>query len=124
TETTSTDERRAELVGLSFSWKAHTGWYVPVPAGEAEAQTVLARFKTAFEDERITKVAQNLKYDMIVLETHGVKLAGPQFDTMLAHYLLQPELRHGMDFMAETVLGYRPKSITQLIGEKGKNQMS
>lgn len=124
TETDSLDERRAELVGLAFSWKAHTGWYVPVPAEKQDAQEVLARFKAVFEDERITKVAQNLKYDMIVLETHGVKLAGPQFDTMLAHYLLQPELRHGMDFMAETVLGYRPQSITQLIGEKGKNQKS
>lgn len=124
TETTSVDERRAELVGLAFSWKAHTGWYVPVPAEKQEAETVVARFKAVLENERITKVAQNLKYDMIVLETYGVKLAGPQFDTMLAHYLLQPELRHGMDFMAETVLGYRPKSITQLIGEKGKNQMS
>lgn len=124
TETTSVDERRAELVGLAFSWKAHTGWYVPVPADRGEADAVVARFKAVLEDERIVKVGQNIKYDLVVLESYGVKLAGPQFDTMLAHYLLQPELRHGMDFMAETVLGYRPVSITALIGAKGKNQRS
>ncbi|MEX1132278.1 MAG: DNA polymerase I [Flavobacteriales bacterium] len=124
TETTSVDERRAELVGLAFSWKAHTGCYVPVPADRAEADGVVARFKAVLEDERIVKVGQNIKYDLVVLESYGVKLAGPQFDTMLAHYLLQPELRHGMDFMAETVLGYRPMPITALIGPKGKNQRS
>ncbi len=124
TETTSVDERRAELVGLAFSWKTHAGWYVPVPADRAEADAVVARFKAVLEDERIVKVGQNIKYDLVVLESYGVKLAGPQFDTMLAHYLLQPELRHGMDFMAETVLGYRPVSITALIGPKGKNQRS
>jgi DNA polymerase-1 len=124
TETTSVDERQAELVGLSFSWKAHTGWYVPVPADRAEAEVVVARFKAVLEDARSEKVGQNIKYDLIVLENYGVHLAGPQFDTMLAHYLLQPELRHGMDYMAETVLGYRAVSITALIGPKGKNQKS
>ncbi len=122
TETTSLDERNAELVGLSFSWKAHTGWYVPVPNDRAEAEAVVGRFKAALENERTLKVGQNIKYDLIVLEGYGVHLAGPQFDTMLAHYLLQPELRHGMDYMAETVLGYRPVSITELIGPKGKGQ--
>ncbi len=124
TETTSIDDRRAELLGLSFSWKAHTGWYVPVPADPMEAQAVVARFKTVLEDPRIEKVGQNIKYDLKVLENHGIHLAGPMFDTMIAHYLLQPELRHGMDYMAETVLGYRPVSITTLIGPKGKNQRS
>ncbi|MBL7981670.1 MAG: DNA polymerase I [Flavobacteriales bacterium] len=124
TETTSLDERNAELVGLSFSWKAHTGWYVPVPNDRAEAETVVGMFKAALENERSLKVGQNIKYDLIVLEGYGVHLAGPQFDTMLAHYLLQPELRHGMDYMAETVLGYRPVSITELIGPKGKGQKS
>ncbi|MCW5899968.1 MAG: DNA polymerase I [Flavobacteriales bacterium] len=124
TETTSIDERHAELVGLSFSWKAHTGWYVPVPADRAEAKTIVARFKAVLEDARIEKVGQNIKYDLIVLENYDVHLAGPMFDTMLAHYLLQPELRHGMDYMAETVLGYRPVSITELIGPKGKGQKS
>ena len=122
TETTSIDERQAELVGLSFSWQAHSGWYVPVPAGRAEAMAIVARFNAVLEDPRITKVGQNIKYDLIVLENYGIHLAGPQFDTMLAHYLLQPELRHGMDHMAETVLGYRPLSITTLIGPKGKGQ--
>jgi DNA polymerase-1 len=122
TETTSIDERKAELVGLSFSWKAHEGWYVPVPQEREEALTVTARFKAVLENAIIGKVGQNIKYDLIVLENYGIHLAGPQFDTMLAHYLLQPELRHGMDYMAETVLGYRPVSITALIGPKGKGQ--
>jgi DNA polymerase-1 len=124
TETTSLDERHAELVGLSFSWKAHTGWYVPVPLERKEAEVVVGRFKQVLEDARSLKVGQNIKYDLVVLEGYGVHLAGPQFDTMLAHYLLQPELRHGMDYMAETVLGYRPVSITELIGPKGKGQKS
>jgi DNA polymerase-1 len=124
TETTSLDERHAELVGLAFSWKAHTGWYVPVPAERTEAEAVVTRFKAVLEDARIEKVGQNIKYDLIVLESYGVHLAGPMFDTMLAHYLLQPELRHGMDYMAETVLGYRTVSITELIGPKGKGQKS
>jgi len=124
TETTSLDERHADLVGLSFSWKAHTGWYVPVPLERKEAEVVVGRFKQVLEDARSLKVGQNIKYDLIVLEGYGVHLAGPQFDTMLAHYLLQPELRHGMDYMAETVLGYRPVSITELIGPKGKGQKS
>jgi DNA polymerase-1 len=124
TETTSLDERHAELVGLSFSWKAHTGWYVPVPLERKEAEVVVGRFKQVLEDAHSLKVGQNIKYDLVVLEGYGVHLAGPQFDTMLAHYLLQPELRHGMDYMAETVLGYRPVSITELIGPKGKGQKS
>ena len=124
TETTSLDERHAQLVGLAFSWKAHTGWYVPVPADREEAERVVQRFKVVLEDPRKEKVGQNIKYDLVVLQGHGVHLAGPLFDTMIAHYLLQPDLRHGMDHMAETILGYRPVSITELIGPKGKGQKS
>ncbi len=122
TETDDLDLQKAGLVGLSFSWKAHEGWYVPVPAGKEKAQAVVERFRAVLEHEGITKVAQNLKYDMLVLERYGVRVAGPQFDTMLAHFLLESDLRHGMDYMAETLLHYKPKPITDLIGPKGKGQ--
>ena len=122
TETDALSLQKAELVGLSFSWKKHTGWYVPVPEGKEEAQAVVERFRAVLEDQKITKVAQNLKYDMLVMERYGVRLQGPQFDTMLAHFLLESDLRHGMDYMAETMLHYRPKPITDLIGPKGKAQ--
>ncbi len=122
TETTGLEERHAGLVGMSFSWKAHEGWYVPVPADAEEARAVVERFRPVLENKHITKVGQNIKYDLQVMENHGVHLDGPLFDTMLAHYLLQPDLRHGMDYMAETVLGYRPVSITELIGPKGRGQ--
>ena len=124
TETTSTDERTAELVGLAFSWKAHEGHYVPVPADRAEAQRIVDIFKPVLENETIGKVAQNAKYDVIVLRNYGVAVKGPLFDTMIAHYLLKPDLRHGMDFLAETELHYRPVSIETLIGPKGKGQKS
>ncbi len=124
TETTSTDERTAELVGLAFSWKAHEGHYVPVPADRAEAQRIVDIFKPMLESAAIGKVAQNAKYDVIVLRNYGVQVRGDLFDTMIAHYLLQPELRHGMDYLSETFLKYRPVSITTLIGEKGKKQGS
>jgi DNA polymerase-1 len=122
TETDDLDLQKARLVGLSFSWQAHTGWYVPVPADPADAQAVVDRFKPVLENAGITKVAQNLKYDMRVLHRHRVRIAGPLFDTMLAHFLLESDLRHGMDYMAETLLHYRPKPITDLIGPPGKNQ--
>ncbi len=122
TETDALDLQQAELVGLSFSWKAHTGWYVPVPAGRGAALAVLERFRGPLEDAHITKVGQNIKYDMRVLDRYGVRIAGPQFDTMLAHFLLESDLRHGMDYMAETLLHYRPKPITDLIGPAGKKQ--
>jgi DNA polymerase-1 len=122
TETDNLDLMKAELVGMSFSWAAHRGWYVPVPAGRENAVAVTARFRDVLEDERITKVAQNLKYDMLVMERYGVSVKGPQFDTMLAHFLLESDLRHGMDYMAETILRYRPKPITELIGPNGRNQ--
>lgn len=122
TETDDLSLQKAELVGLSFSWKKHEGWYVPVPEGKEEAQVVVERFRSVMEDRNITKVAQNLKYDILVLERYGISVQGPQFDTMLAHFLLESDLRHGMDYMAETLLHYRPKPITDLIGPKGKAQ--
>src|SRR5690606_1800572 len=97
TETDSLVLRKAELVGLSFSWKAHAGWYVPVPAGRENAQPVVERFRAVLESGTIAKVAQNLKYDMLVMERYGVSVQGPQFDTMLAHFLLESDLRHSMD---------------------------
>jgi DNA polymerase-1 len=124
TETDDLDVRKAELVGLSFSWKAHEGWYVPVPEGKERAQAVVNRFRAVLESGHITKVAQNLKYDMLVMERYDLSVQGPQFDTMLAHFLLESDLRHGMDYMAETLLHYRPRPITDLIGPKGRNQKS
>ncbi|MCI1752144.1 MAG: DNA polymerase I [Flavobacteriales bacterium] len=122
TETDALSLQEAELVGLSFSWKKHEGWYVPVPAGKENAQPIVERFRAVLENLKIEKVAQNLKYDMLVLERYGVSVQGPQFDTMLAHFLLESDLRHGMDYMAETLLHYRPQPITDLIGPKGKTQ--
>ncbi|MFZ1692328.1 MAG: DNA polymerase I [Flavobacteriales bacterium] len=124
TETTSTDERTAELVGIAFSWKAHEGHYVPVPEDRAEAQRIVDIFKPVLENEAIGKVAQNAKYDIRVLARYGVEVRGPLFDTMVAHYLLKPDQnKHGMDDMAEAYLGYRPVSITALIGEKGRGKV-
>ena len=122
TETTGTDERTAELVGIAFSWKKHEGHYVPVPADRAEAQKVVDIFKAVLQDPASGKVAQNAKYDVAVMQNYGVDVKGPLFDTMVAHYLLHPELRHGMDYLSETYLNYRPVSIETLIGPKGKNQ--
>jgi DNA polymerase-1 len=124
TETTGTDERTAELVGLAFSWKPHEGHYVPVPEDRAEAQGIVDILKPILEDETIGKVAQNAKYDIRVLARHGVEVKGPLFDTMVAHFLLKPDVqKHGMDFLSETYLGYRPVSITALIGDKGRGRV-
>ncbi len=122
TETTSLDTRQAELVGLSFSWKAHEGHYVPIPADQNEAKAIMAEFKGIFEALGILKIGQNIKYDLAVLTNYNIQLQGPLFDTMLAHYLLQPDMRHNMDVLAETYLEYAPVSIEALIGKKGKNQ--
>ena len=122
TETTGTDERTAELVGLAFSWKPHEGHYVPVPADRNEAQRIVDIFKPVLESEAIGKVAQNAKYDIRVLANYGVEVKGPLFDTMVAHYMLKPDLRHGMDYLSKTYLNYRPVSIETLIGPKGKGQ--
>ena len=120
TETTGTDERTAELVGLAFSWKAHEGHYVPVPADPAEAQRIVDIFKPVFENEAVGKVAQNAKFDLRILARYGVQVNGALFDTMVAHFLLKPDQqKHGMDYLSETYLRYRPVSITALIGEKG-----
>lgn len=124
TETTGIDANVAELVGLAFSWKEHEGFYVPIPADQKEAQKIVDEFKTILEDNTKTKVAQNLKYDYLALKWYNVNVAGPFQDSMIAHYLLEPELRHGMDYLAENYLGYSPVSIETLIGKKGKNQLS
>ena len=124
TETTSTDAIDAELVGLSFSVKENEAYYVPVPAERKEAEKIVNIFKPVYECAEILKIGQNIKYDLEVLAAYGVELAGGMFDTMIAHYLLQPELRHNMDYMAEVYLGYRTIHIDELIGPKGKNQRS
>lgn len=122
TETTSTNAIEAELVGLSFSVEEHEAFYVPVPSEREEAEKVVAIFKPIYENERILKVGQNIKYDIEVLRHYGVEVRGRLFDTMIAHYLLQPELRHNMDYMAEVYLNYKTIHIEELIGPKGKQQ--
>lgn len=122
TETTSTNPIDAELVGLSFSVEEKKAFYVAVPDNREEAKKIVNIFKPLYEDPRILKIGQNLKYDLEVLHNYGVSLAGPMFDTMIAHYLIQPELRHNMDYMAETLLHYRTIHIEELIGERGRNQ--
>ncbi len=124
TETTSTVAIDAELVGLSFSVKEHEAFYVPIPAEREKAQHIVDIFKPLYEDEHILKIGQNLKYDLEVLRNYGVELKGPMWDTMIAHYLIQPELRHNMDYMAEIYLHYQTVHIDELIGAKGKNQRS
>ena len=124
TETTSTDAIEAELVGLSFAVKENQAFYVPVPENREEAQRIVNIFKPIYENEKIVKVGQNIKYDMEVLRNYGVTLAGKMFDTMIAHYLIQPELRHNMDYMAEVYLNYRTIHINELIGPRGRNQKS
>ncbi|KQM79153.1 DNA polymerase I [Pedobacter sp. Leaf216] len=122
TETTGTDANMADLVGLSFSIKPGTGYYIPVPAERAEAQAIVDEFRVVLENEEIEKIGQNTKYDILVLKWYGVQVKGKLFDTMLAHYLIDPDTRHGMDVLSENYLGYSPISITKLIGAKGKNQ--
>ncbi len=124
TETTNVDPHLAELVGMSFALKAHEAWYVPVPENRDQAQELVDAFKPVLENEAILKIGQNLKYDAEIMHWYGVKVKGYWFDTMLAHYLLEPELRHNMDYLAETYLKYKPVSITSLIGKKGANQLS
>ena len=124
TETTSTSAIDAELVGLSFSVAEHEAYYVAVPSNQDEAQAMVNIFKPLYENEDIVKVGQNIKYDYMVLRRYGIDLQGPMFDTMLAHYIVQPELRHNMDYMAETLLNYKTIHIDELIGQKGKNQKS
>ena len=124
TETTSTDAIDAELVGLSFSVEENEAFYVPVPTERKEAEKIVNIFKPVYECAEILKIGQNIKYDLEVLAAYGVELKGEMFDTMIAHYLLQPELRHNMDYMAEVYLGYKTIHIDELIGPKGKGQRS
>ena len=124
TETTSTSPIDAELVGLSFSVTPHEAFYVPIPANREEALRIVNIFKPLYEDPQILKVGQNIKYDLEVLRNYNIQLSGPMWDTMIAHYLIQPELHHNMDYMAEVYLNYQTVHIDELIGPKGKNQRS
>ncbi|MBP1224212.1 DNA polymerase I [Flavobacterium sp. 1355] len=124
TETTGLDALNAELVGISFSYEKGKGYYVPFPESREAAQTLIEKFIPFFENESIEKIGQNLKYDLKILSKYGVTVKGKLFDTMIAHYLLNPDMRHNMDILAETYLKYSPKSIETLIGKKGKNQIS
>ncbi|NVO19598.1 MAG: DNA polymerase I [Bacteroidetes bacterium] len=122
-ETTGLDTITAELVGLSFSVKPGKGWYVPVPADQKEAAKLLLNFKPLFENPAIAKSGQNMKFDIQMLASYGIEVKGRLFDTMIAHYLLEPDMRHNMDLLAETYLRYKPVSIETLIGKKGKGQI-
>ncbi|NND63407.1 MAG: DNA polymerase I [Flavobacteriaceae bacterium] len=124
TETTGLNPITAELVGIAFSWEPFKGFYIPFPADQDEAQELIELLRPFFEDEGIEKIGQNLKYDIKVLRKYKVEVKGKLFDTMLAHYLINPDMRHNMDVLAETYLNYTPVSITELIGKKGKNQKS
>lgn len=124
TETTSTHPVDAELVGLSFSVKENEAFYVAIPANREEALKLVNIFKPVYENKETLKVGQNIKYDMEVLRNYGIEIQGPMFDTMIAHYLINPELHHNMDYMAETLLNYKTIHIEELIGEKGRHQKS
>jgi DNA polymerase-1 len=124
TETTNLKALEAELVGVAFSWEKGKGYYVTFPEDQQKTQQIINEFKPFFENEEIEKIGQNLKYDIKVLSNYGIKVKGNLFDTMIAHYLINPDMRHNMDVLAETYLNYQPVSITELIGKKGKNQGS
>ncbi|WP_316840895.1 DNA polymerase I [Pedobacter gandavensis] len=122
TETTGTDANLAELVGMSFSTKPGEGYYIPLSADREEVLTILEEFRGVLENENIGKIGQNIKYDILIMKWYDISIKGKLFDTMLAHYLIDPDTRHNMDVLAENYLGYTPISITKLIGPKGKNQ--
>jgi DNA polymerase-1 len=122
TETTGTDANLADMVGLSFCLTVGSGYYIPLPAEREVAQSIVDEFRPVLENENIAKVGQNIKYDILVLKWYGVNIKGTLFDTMIAHYLIDPDTRHGMDLLAQNYLNYNPISITTLIGAKGKNQ--
>ncbi len=124
TETTGLKALEVELIGISFSWETGKGYYVSFPEDQTETKTILGEFRCFFENTSIEKIGHNLKYDIKVLSNYGMPVKGPLFDTMIAHYLINPDMRHGMDILAETYLNYQPVSITKLIGKKGKNQLS
>lgn len=122
TETTGTDANLADLVGLSFAIQQGEGWYIPIPADRELALAIVEEFRGVLENEHIAKTGQNIKYDILILKWYGINIKGKLFDTMLAHYLIDPDTRHNMDLLSENYLGYTPISITSLIGPKGKNQ--
>jgi DNA polymerase-1 len=124
TETTGLDALHAELVGISFSFEKGKGFYVPFPENQEEAQVLINKFIPFFENSTIEKIGQNLKYDLKILSNYNIRVEGKLFDTMIAHYLINPDMRHNMDILSETYLRYSPKSIEDLIGKKGKNQKS
>jgi len=124
TETTGIDALNAELVGLSFSWEKGKAFYIPFPENQNDVQQLIEKFRPFFESETIEKIGQNLKYDLKILANYGIAAKGKLFDTMIAHYLINPDMRHNMDILSETYLKYSPKSIETLIGKKGKNQLS
>jgi DNA polymerase I len=124
TETSALEAREAQLIGMSFSWKKHEAYYVSVPNNFDEARAIVEEFMPYFKSDSVQKVAHNMKYDAQVLDKYGVDIQGPIFDTMIAHYLMQPEGKHGMDYLSELYLGYQPISIETLIGKKGKGQGS
>jgi len=124
TETTGLDALNAELVGLAISYEKGKGFYIPFPENQEEAQNLIEKFRPFFENETIEKIGQNLKYDLKILANYGIQVKGKLFDTMIAHYLINPDMRHNMDVLSETYLNYSPKSIETLIGKKGKNQLS
>ena len=124
TETTSLNALQAELVGIAFSWEVGTGYYVSVPQEAEKAAAIIDQLRPFFENSQIEKIGHNLKYDLKVLSNYNLKVAGPLYDTLIAHYLINPDRRHSMDILASTYLQYEPQSITELIGKKGKNQGS
>lgn len=124
TETTGLDPNNAQLVGMSFAVQPHEAWYIPLPPIWEDAFSIVQEFKPVMEDPSILKIGQNMKFDIAMLKWYGVEVKGKMFDTMLAHYLLQPDMRHNMDVLAETYLNYSPVPIEALIGKKGKNQLS
>ncbi|MEL6863386.1 MAG: DNA polymerase I [Bacteroidota bacterium] len=124
TETTGLDANKAELVGLAFAIKANEAYYVPIPEDQEEARAIVSEFKSVLEDEQIEKIGQNIKYDILMLKWYGVEVKGAFFDTMIAHYLCEPDFRHKLDYLSETYLSYKMVPIETLIGKRGKNQLS
>lgn len=124
TETTSVDAVDAEIVGMSFAYRKGEAYYIPFPANQQEALEILQEFKVVFENESIMKIGQNIKYDLMILQNYGIEVRGKLYDTMLAHYIIEPEQRHGMDYLANVYLNYEPVPIETLIGKKGKGQLT
>ena len=120
TETTSLNALAADLVGIAFSWEVGTGYYVSIPEDKSIAEKILEQLRPFFENKQVEKIGHNLKYDLKVLSNYNITVAGPLYDTLIAHYLINPDRRHGMDILASNYLNYEPQSITELIGKKEK----